>query len=541
MVKQKAADAVVDVAVIGGGVAGVYTGWRLRTTVPKSGGQLPSVALFELSDRIGGRLLSATPPLMPHVTCELGGMRYESIHRLVRPLVEEVLELPTEELPVAEPDNIAYLRGVHLRLKDLGNPEEVPYGLSWPELMDPGTLLTVYAANRILPGAVQKGANGQPEVNPKLAELVRKAEFGGKPLWQQGFWNVLLRVLSNEGYAFAMDAGGYDSLTCNWNAADALPFLLSDFKPDVKYKRLPQGYDQVPEKLAERLKAAGGTIERNARLSAFELTQLPDGSRGVAMHFDGRSKPRLARRIVLALPQRSIELVTLPPELDTQGFRKLLGSVRPIPLFKLFVCYDSPWWEPTGPTQGRSVTDLPLRQCYYWAVEGRQKPWGPKDHVNPDDLHSALLASYDDMQDSSFWGGLRDPAQLYELRIPTEALDESDTQKWNDHQAPAPMVHEIHRQLLELHGVDDAPLPYAAAYQDWQVDPFGGGVHFWNVHEQSWKVIPRIVHPVDDLPVYICGEAWSHQQGWVEGALQTTEVMLENHFDLARPTWEDPA
>jgi hypothetical protein len=36
------------------------------------------------------------------------------------------------------------------------------------------------------------------------------------------------------------------------------------------------------------------------------------------------------------------------------------------------------------------------------------------------------------------------------------------------------------------------------------------------------------VQPLEDadLPLYICGEAYSDAQGWVEGALQTADLML---------------
>ena len=44
-------------------------------------------------------------------------------------------------------------------------------------------------------------------------------------------------------------------------------------------------------------------------------------------------------------------------------------------------------------------------------------------------------------------------------------------------------------------------------------------------------------HPSKEHPVYICGEAWSHQQGWVEGALETTDDVLENVLGLPRPDW----
>jgi hypothetical protein len=44
--------------------------------------------------------------------------------------------------------------------------------------------------------------------------------------------------------------------------------------------------------------------------------------------------------------------------------------------------------------------------------------------------------------------------------------------------------------------------------------------------------MPAIVNPVAGLPVYICGEAYSHEQGWAEGALQTAELMLTRYFGL---------
>ena len=50
----------IDVAIVGGGVSGIYSGWRLLTADNKR-----KVTVFEGSDRIGGRLLSARPPGFP--------------------------------------------------------------------------------------------------------------------------------------------------------------------------------------------------------------------------------------------------------------------------------------------------------------------------------------------------------------------------------------------------------------------------------------------------------------------------------------------
>jgi monoamine oxidase len=69
----------IDVAVIGGGVSGLYSGWRLRTGAFSDNAHSskpPDTHVFELSERLGGRLVTAFLEDMPHVRCELGGMRY---------------------------------------------------------------------------------------------------------------------------------------------------------------------------------------------------------------------------------------------------------------------------------------------------------------------------------------------------------------------------------------------------------------------------------------------------------------------------------
>jgi monoamine oxidase len=101
------------------------------------------------------------------------------------------------------------------------------------------------------------------------------------------------------------------------------------------------------------------------------------------------------------------------------------------------------------------------------------------------------------------------------------------------------MVAEMHRQLLALHNVRSAPEPVQAAYVDWSDDPFGAGVHIWNRGAQSWRVLEGMTQPVPDFPCYICGEAYSTVQTWVEGALQSAEIVLQKRLRLPSPAWLD--
>src|SRR5262245_64573951 len=124
----------LDIAVVGGGVSGAYCAWRLQQDAADE-----RVALFEYSDRIGGRLYTITLPGLPHVKAEVGGMRYiPDQHTLVNDLVTH-LKLPTRDFPMGAPKpvfancNLFYLRGRHLRLHELADAAKVPYNVAWSE------------------------------------------------------------------------------------------------------------------------------------------------------------------------------------------------------------------------------------------------------------------------------------------------------------------------------------------------------------------------------------------------------------------------
>src|SRR5215210_2695388 len=163
----------LDVAVVGAGVSGSYCAWRLQEQL----GAHATVALFEYSGRVGGRLFTVTLPGMPNVHAELGGMRYiPTSHIMVASLVEH-LKLPTKEFPMGGPPplgsncNLFYLRGHHLRLHELADPAKVPYKLAWSERGLGPTNLQVQVMNTIYPGMANLG----------LCDLMRIRAFG-KPL-----------------------------------------------------------------------------------------------------------------------------------------------------------------------------------------------------------------------------------------------------------------------------------------------------------------------------------------------------------------------
>jgi monoamine oxidase len=515
----------IDIAVVGAGIAGVYCAWRLKQENPNR-----KIVIYEASDRIGGRLLSVRPPDVPTMVAELGGMRIlPTVHLRVANLVSALNsqlsaddQIEFYDFPVDEPQNIAYLRGTYLRLADFqADQDKVPCGLSFRERgLTPGGII-LQGIEQIVPGITDPALD-----DAKRRQIVRGATFDGLPLYRQGFWNLLARVMSSEAYQLAADGGGYDSVIFNWNAADAIPWFLADFGFSPQFKGFKDGFQTVPDAIVARFRQAGGDVKLSTPLVGFDTV-----ANGFDLDF-GNAKVH-ADSLILAMPRRSQELLA-PKSPPLQEISELISSVTGEPLFKIFATYESPWWRFAGFTSangtytpiigGRTVTDLPVRQTYYWPHEdGSPATTGP----------AMLMASYHDGPNTGFWHGLEVASAFPRLAdvLPeaffTGNCDPATAGDWCKFQAPKRMVDELVRELAEVHDLAYTPHVVNAAFRDWGDDPYGGGWNAWNIGVRSWEVRDRIVQPFDGLPLHVCGEAYSDAQGWVEGALQTADLVLE--------------
>ncbi|MBV9280145.1 MAG: FAD-dependent oxidoreductase, partial [Chloroflexi bacterium] len=256
-----------------------------------------------------------------------------------------------------------------------------------------------------------------------------------------------------------------------------------------------------------------------------------------------------------AVPTASLLLLQSSHTFNTvcdAELKRLLASVVGYPAFKLFLLYEERWWETAlaNPIDhGRSICDLPLRQTYYFRPDScdQQPPAGcPR--------YGLIMASYDDARAVDYWKGMEQPPEERARNRPhlRQALTALAAAAFtgggaapgaghvdpppNLHEAPEAMRQRAKEQLALLHGmsVEDIPDPRVGAYADWSLDPWGGGWNFWQPQVDVRDVMTRVKRPLGDLDVYIVGEAYSGQQGWVEGALTTAELVLEKYFGLER-------
>ncbi|HJW30725.1 MAG TPA: FAD-dependent oxidoreductase, partial [Saprospiraceae bacterium] len=210
---------------------------------------------------------------------------------------------------------------------------------------------------------------------------------------------------------------------------------------------------------------------------------------------------------------------------EQQALHAHMNSVIMEPSYKILMGFEYPWWKKLGEKYGHSITDLPMRQCYYFGTD-------------PENRRSLLLGSYNDMNTVTFWEGLAHNPELFQIRR-VRKTKLADYHPYADVQASRVMVDEVLHQLRELHGLKRIPEPYITWFKNWTLDPYGGGYHAWKAGYDVQEVMKYMRRPMPAENVYICGEAYSALQGWVEGALCVAERMLQEHFDLDWPEWLD--
>ncbi len=374
-----------------------------------------------------------------------------------------------------------------------------------------------------------------------------------------GYWNLLYDRFGDEGFDYVADGAGYTSNVINWNSADAMQ-ANNDYGSGVSYRRLDGGFGGLFEKLASAVQSLAAGFPGSGIFYNHTATGLAELANGQTLcTFDTHPGQQVvaADQLFLAMPRKSLELVAAgcAPNymLNQDKVQYYLQSSIDQPAIKVLMVFDSPWWSadsglcthppfltnpkptqnpPVPPGQwvgGPTITDLPLRQVYYF---GNNVPGGPGVNGGP----YVLLASYDDENYSDFWRVLESSGDLTETPSRVDQPLHGPTPVAVD----SAMAAMLMKQLAEVHGADLArlPAPLAVYYQDWGQNPFGGGYHGWAAHYNICDAMDLIRAPYQKLlhddryRTYIIGSCYSFDQAWVEGAFCVAESVLQEFLHL---------
>ncbi|MGQ0532609.1 MAG: flavin monoamine oxidase family protein [Caulobacteraceae bacterium] len=480
-----------DVAIVGGGVAGCYCAYRLSAARPNA-----RIALIESTARLGGRLESKFLPGVD-IPAELGGAFVSDFHRNTFGLVQA---LGLALTPVSWSRRFSFIRARRLTDRSYrSEPHAVPYAFAAEERGRAPSDILRRALQTLVPRFASlwplDRASGSRDAT---AHYLQELRFDGRRLDDWGFGALLREVVSGEAYQSFLAAFGSAANFGEASAYDAIRTLMSEMAPQKPYV-LGGGFQQLPIELARRSKAEVRTSKHVSRIGAAD-----DGHVQLVMGSKSDQETITANQAILALPADALQRIGLDlAPAAASAFRAELAKVTPVNACKLFLAFERPWWpaaQYASPGIGiaASYTDLPMQQCYYHSTQGEGR--------------ALLLAVFADDAAASFWA-------------PLSTNDE-------DSVASSTMIEAVLGQLRTMHPDADIPDPVAAAARAWR-----GAWHAWRPGAQSWRSAPSLRDPHFGMPVYVCGEAYSAQQGWVEGALNSAENLLQEQFDLDPPPW----
>lgn len=469
------------IAVIGAGASGLYIAHELAR------GGFRDVRVFERSASIGGRIRDLDIGVDGAVLA-LGAMSFSNLHKRVCELGDH-FALVREEIAVRR-------QGYALRGQSAPLKGEHVYRLASHERgLDPMSLLLSLIA-RAAPD-FKKYWHDEIALWRYLAE-VRPL---GLSLRDLTLWDLFDVLASREAWAFMRDAIPTLASQAEAQAQAGLFTLLWECRPGQKHFRFQQGYRALAEAFVQH-SPGGMRIERG-----HTLLRVHASKRAIELHFsrpDGSLVCCGADAAVLTCPPAALGRVSFNDAQIQAIVSSACASVNEARASKLFLGFAQPWWRalaPGGAISALSV-DAPLRHCYMEASASVARA-----HY--------LLASYADGADADFWSSLAHVGAG---------------------EASAPAIRSALRQLAQASALSP-PQPSGSYFIDWRASREGAAWHSWRAGVCAERVAAAVRQPNSELPLFICGEAFARPQGWIEGALNAAEMVLERHFGLARPAW----
>ena len=446
------------------------------------------IAIFERSNRIGGRLWSVKVDGLAH-PIELGGMRYMSGHRLVQSVVDE-LGIETRAFDPAEQPERTFLRGVVGRSPDDpdgGRAYDLPAGeagRSAADLMRDAFLGSCRRhASSTRPAGVDTGRRRRSAGGrSRIGRSTRPSRRSSVP-----------RAIASRPMPSATTPASSPH-----NAGDAIQYVMGTGYPSGKARVPVDGMDRIPRELAAHFEALGGTV-----WLGHDVRRVEAGDRERRSGLRRRLR-HTRNRLVLTLPIPALEaLAGASPLINGPTWQRLYRSIEGFSGTKLYCWYERPWWRDGAdpPTGLRTTTDLPNRKIFYFdeAPDDRRRSSPPSPTTGTTSR-------------SSPW--------------PTAGVGE--------HRPPAALLEALRGWLAAAHpGADVPALPAGSAFQHWGADPREVAWHFWRAGANSDEIMDLAAQPDPSLPIHLCGEVFSRRGAWVEGAMEAATTVADRLLGTA--------
>lgn len=300
----------------------------------------------------------------------------------------------------------------------------------------------------------------------RIRDVLRaSSSFKKERLQAMTFRELCVKVIQESDTQKLIAIFGYRCEFELMNAYDACRTFSEDFSGNAAFSVLSEGLSTLCEKMKQDILRRGGVV-----LTKHKVDDVARAAGG-AIHVVSGSVTCSCDRVVFAVKPHQLSRFSI-----LEPVRPCFDSVTAGALLRVYAQFPvnekGPWFA----GMSRTTTDSFLR------------------HIIPISVETGLIMlSYTDGEDVNFF--LRNG----KLRQDTQERVMAECRRLFGQRIPAPTFFEAHY--------------------------WSEGCHYWKPGYDSERVKRSLIRPLED--VFICGEGFSTRQAWVEGALETSELVLD--------------
>lgn len=572
-------------------MAGLYSAWRLINEAnidPKdivileklnrTGGRLDSdLVKFE---GVGGKEID--------VKEEEGGMRFtfDSMDNLMAlfmtlPIAEQgqpnsdgtIIANQIVPFPMnSDGNNRLYFRGVPFNQMEAEVTWPELYNLSDPEINQTPSEIVNTVYNRILaanPEFIARYPKTEDRKGPDYwGDFRLNCQWEGTKMKDWSLWNLYSNMgYTNEAIQMVYQSSGFNGTFLSQMNGGVAYQLLKEFPANPQFRTLSEGFSTLPNALAAQVGA--NSIFLNTTVDSLDTSELGYSLNYVVFNEEDNSPHSSgtiqAKKVILALPRLALETLFVRSnafnKLEDNVSKELWNTLQTAtnqPLVKINLYYDRAWWgidalnENGTVAFGPNFADLPVGSIYpFYAVDAELaaaleyedymnstgQPIDPEIQEKLDIINvkkyskPAALTIYCDFMNVNYWLGLQNNGPLFSSTMQEEQNQKVPQTMYAASQRIVEVATEYFKKVFNTSYV---PAPVLTSARIWAgstsigeeaSERFGYGVHQWALNAQDDQTQQTLIEPLPNL--YTCNEAFSDYQGWVEGSLRSTNLVME--------------
>ena len=273
------------------------------------------------------------------------------------------------------------------------------------------------------------------------------------------------KILKKDESKFFIDSFGYYKIL-DINAYDGILLLESGLKFNLKFYTIYPGVSIIIDKIKSKILENNGEIILNTNVLNIDFNEI-----NRLFTINTNNGIYTSKKCILALPKQNLIKFSI-----LKSIKKDLESIEVSNMSKIFAIFNKKhiWFKNIG----HVFTNNKLRQII------------PRDKEN-----GSILLSYCDGKFAEYWKNLKDKKKDLFLQ-------------------------EIKKNIFKIFKIK-IQYPLFTKFIYWN-----NAAGYWKKNKDSTVISKKILHPYKDIPLYICGENYSKNQAWMEGALNTSKSVV---------------